>query len=250
MAYESLAASYDRLTNDIPYEQMLDFYDRLLERYGCAPTSALDLACGTGSMALLLARRGWSVLGCDQSEEMLTQAYEKAMEEENPPYFIRQRMQRLALPQPVDLVVCCLDGINYVTDPEDLRQTFRRVFRALNPGGLFIFDINSEAKLRSLDGQLFLDEDDDVFCLWRAEFDETSRICTYGMDIFRRRGKVWDRSREEHREYAYRADELAQWLSDAGFAGISLYGDRRLEAPAENEQRIFLCAQKPNKASD
>lgn len=245
MAYEALAASYDRLTSDIPYEAVLAFYHQIQDRYGCEPASAVDLACGTGSMAVLLAREGLSVLGVDQSEEMLTLAADKSAELENPPYFIRQRMEKLRLPQPVDLVVCCLDGVNYVTEPAALGECFARVYKALNPGGLFLFDINSEAKLRGLDGQIFLDEDEEVFCLWRAEFDEETRICTYGMDIFQKRGKLWQRSREEHLEYAYRVDELTQWLADAGFTNVRAYADRKLEAPAPDEQRIFIAAQRP-----
>ena len=244
MSYEALAASYDRLTNDVPYEEILAFYKRLWARYGLKPETAVDLACGTGSMAVLLAKEGLSVLGVDQSEEMLTLAADKAAELDNPPYFIRQRMEKLRLPQPVDLVVCCLDGVNYVTEPAALRECFARVFKALNPGGLFIFDINSEAKLRGLDGQIFVDEDEAVFCLWRAEFDEESRICCYGMDIFQKQGRLWQRSREEHLEYAYRSEELTQWLSDAGFSRIELYADRKLQAPAPDEQRIFIAAQK------
>ena len=244
MAYEALAASYDRLTNDIPYEAVLAFYHQILARYGCEPASAVDLACGTGSMALLLAREGLSVLGVDQSEEMLTLAADKAAELDNPPYFIRQRMEKLRLPMPVDLVVCCLDGVNYVTEPAALRESFRRVFKTLNPGGLFIFDINSETKLRGLDGQIFLDEDEEVFCLWRAAFDETSRICCYGMDIFQKQGRLWQRSREEHLEYAYRTEELTQWLAEAGFSQIEVYGDRKLSPPEPDEQRIFFAAQK------
>ena len=245
MQYEALAASYDRLTNDIPYEEILAFYKALWAQYGLNPETALDLACGTGSMAVLLAREGLSVLGVDMSEEMLTLAADKAAAlAENPPYFVRQRMEKLRLPAPVDLAVCCLDGINYVTDPAALRETFVRVFKALNPGGLFLFDVNSEVKLRGLDGQLFLDEDEEVFCLWRADFDEAARICTYGMDIFQKRGKLWQRGREEHQEYAYRADELTQWLSDAGFTNIRTCADRKLEAPAPDEQRIFIAAQK------
>ena len=244
MAYESLAASYDRLTNDVPYEAILAFYHQILDRYGLSPASAVDLACGTGSMALLLAEAGLSVTGVDQSEEMLTLAADKAAELENPPYFIRQKMEKLRLPMPVDLVVCCLDGVNYVTEPAALREAFSRVCKALNPGGLFLFDVNSEAKLRGLDGQIFLDEDDEVFCLWRAEFDETTRVCTYGMDIFQKQGRLWQRSREEHLEYAYRTQELTQWLGEAGFTQIEVYGDRRLEAPAPDEQRIFIAAQK------
>lgn len=244
MAYEALAAAYDRLTNDIPYEEILTFYHEILDRYDCRPVSAVDLACGTGSMAILLAREGLSVLGVDQSEEMLTLAAGKAMELENPPWFVCQRMERLRLPMPVDLVVCCLDGINYVTDPAALREAFASVFRALNPGGLFIFDINSETKLRSQDGQIFLDEDDEVFCLWRAEFDEAARTCTYGMDIFQKRGALWSRDREEHVEYAYRAGELTGWLAEAGFTDVQVFADRKLTVPAPNEQRMFFAAKK------
>ena len=244
MPYEALASAYDRLTNDVPYGEILKFYRRLWTAYGLEPASAVDLACGTGSMALLLAKEGMYVLGVDRSEEMLTLAAEKAMELENPPYFIRQRMEKLRLPAPVDLVVCCLDGVNYVTDPAALREVFSRVRDALKPGGLFIFDINSEAKLRGLDGQILLDEDDEVFCLWRAEFDESTRICTYGMDIFQKQGRLWSRDREEHLEYAYRVEELTQWLTEAGFSGLQVCGDRRLEAPVPDEQRIFIAAQK------
>ena len=246
MAYESLAASYDRLTSDVPYEAILAFYKELWAEYGLKPESAVDLACGTGSMTLLLAREGLSVLGVDASEEMLTQAADKAGSlTENPPYFVRQRMEKLRLPAPVDLAVCCLDGVNYVTEPAALRESFARVCRHLKPGGLFLFDVNSEAKLRGLDGQIFLDEDESVFCLWRADFDEASRLCTYGMDIFQKEGRLWRRSREEHLEYAYRVDELTQWLTDAGFTNVRTYADRKLQAPSPNEQRIFIAAQRP-----
>ena len=245
MAYETLAASYDRLTNDIPYGEILAFYEAILDRRGLHPETALDLACGTGSMAILLAGKGLSVLGADMSEEMLTEAAAKAAELDNPPYFIRQRMEKLRLPMPVDLAVCCLDGVNYVTDPAALQQTLRRVLAALNPGGLFIFDINSEAKLKALDGQLWLDEDDEVFCLWRTDYDEGTRLCRYGMDIFTRRGRLWERSGEEHLEYAYRQEELTAWLEEAGFEKVEVFGDRRLEAPQPEEQRIFFAAQKP-----
>lgn len=244
MAYEALAASYDRLTQDIPYEDLLHYYKKLWSIYGKTPKTALDLACGTGSLTVLLAEEGLSVLGVDASEEMLTEAYEKAVSLENAPYFIRQKMQRLRLPAPVDFAVCCLDGINYLTKPADCREAFRRVFQSLNPGGLFVFDINSEAKLRGLDGQVFLDEDEDVYCVWRASFEEQTRICSYGMDVFQRQGRLWRRSQELHEEYAYTAEELTAWLLDAGFSGIRVFGDRTLDAPSEKEQRIFFAAER------
>lgn len=245
MAYETLAASYDRLTRDIPYREILAFYRRIQADYDLRPATAVDLACGTGSMSILLAEAGMEVIGVDQSEEMLTVAYEKAMDMERPPYFVRQKLQKLRLPAPVDLAVCCLDGINYITEPDQLGAAFSRIFRSLKPGGLFLFDINTEQKLASLNGQIFVDEDDDVFCLWRAEYDPETRLCRYGMDIFRREGGLWARSAEEHLERAYRTEELTQWLLEAGFADVRLYADRRPEPPAPAEQRIFLAARRP-----
>lgn len=245
MAYENLAGAYDRLTQDIPYEDILTFYEKIMVRYCVRPETVLDLACGTGSLSVLLAKRGYQVLGTDQSVEMLTEAYEKTMQMEgNKPYFVRQKMQTLRLPYPVDCAVCCLDSLNYVTKPEDCRKALQRVYANLTPGGLFIFDINSEYKLKGLDGQLFIDEDDDVYCVWRAEFDENTRICTYGMDIFFREGELWQRTAEVHREYAYTQSELTAWLADAGFKNIEVFGDRRTEAPNDNEQRLFFAAKK------
>ena len=204
----------------------------------------LDLACGTGSLSVLLAEKGLRVLGCDISEEMLTEAADKAADCENPPFFIRQSMQTLQLPYPVDWIVCCLDGINYLTDPADCRETFRRCMESLNPGGILTFDINSAAKLRGLDGQVWLDENDDTYCVWRTEFDEEENICYYGMDIFQRRGKLWQRSFEEHAEYAYSVQQLKEYLQAAGFDEIAVYGDRSLQPPQENEQRIYFFAGK------
>ncbi len=246
MSYEALAASYDRLTYDIPYAELVKYYKKLWEHYGITPKSILDLACGTGSLSVLFAKEGCSVLGVDASVEMLTEAYAKAMELDKPPYFIRQKMQRLQLPEPVDFAVCCLDGINYLTRPEDCRETLRRVCRSLKPGGLFVFDINSEEKLRGLDGQVFLDEDDEVYCVWRASFDGQSRICSYGMDVFQRQGRLWQRTEELHEEYAYTVEELREWLAAAGFENIQVFGDRSLEPPKPGEQRIFFAARKPD----
>jgi len=95
-----------------------------------------------------------------------------------------------------------------------------------------------------MDGQVFLDEDDDVYCVWRGEFDEETNICSYGMDLFQRNGDVWKRSFEDHKEYAYSADQLVSYLKAAGFSWIRVYGDRRMEAPSPEDQRIYIKARK------
>ena len=243
-AYEALAASYDRLTNDVDYEATVAFYEEILRQEGLHPRTAVDLACGTGSVTAILARKGLQVIGVDMSEEMLTVASQKAGDIHPAPWFICQSLQELKLPRAVDLAVCALDSLDYITEPADCEEAIRRIYKYLNPGGIFIFDVNTPEKLRAMDGQVFLDEDEDVYCVWRGEFDEQTNICSYGMDLFQRRGNLWERSFEEHCEYAYSADQLTGFLKSAGFTHIRVYGDRRLEAPGEGEQRIYIKARK------
>ncbi len=243
-AYHELAKSYDRLTNDVDYRATVDFYFQILEREGLKPRTAVDLACGTGSVSMLLAEMGLDVIAVDLSEEMLTVAQQKAQALDKPPRFICQSMQKLWLPRGVDLAVCALDSLDYITDPADCREAIRRVYKSLNPDGIFIFDVNTPEKLISMDGQVFLDEDEDVYCVWRGEFDHQTNICSYGMDLFQRQGTAWHRSFEEHREYAYGAQELKGYLKDAGFTHIEVYADRKFEAPGAGEQRIYFKARK------
>lgn len=243
-AYGALAESYDRLTNDVDYEGVVEFYFDILRREGLSPRTAVDLACGTGSVSVLLADRGLSVIGVDMSQEMLSVASGKLADRENAPLFVCQDLTQLRLPKGVDLAVCALDSLDYITDPKNCKQAIFRIYKALNPGGCFIFDVNTPEKLRAMDGQIFLDEDDDVYCLWRGEFDEQTNICTYGMDIFQRRGQLWERSGEVHQEYAYSREQLTEFMREAGFTSIEVFADRRFEEPRIGEQRIYFKARK------
>ena len=243
-AYHCLAVSYDRLTNDVDYVATVEFYMQILAREGVKPRTAVDLACGTGSVSVLLAQKRLRVTGVDMSEEMLTVAAQKGQSLEKPPVFVCQKLQQLRLPKGVDLAVCALDSLDYITDPADCQEAIRRIYKVLNPGGCFIFDVNTPEKLRAMDGQVFLDEDEDVYCVWRGEFDEESNICSYGMDLFQRHGQLWQRSFEEHREYAYSQEQLTAYLKQAGFTHIEVYADRLFEAPRLGEQRIYFKARK------
>lgn len=243
-AYDALAASYDGLTQDVAYDSILSFLERLLQKAGLRPERVLDLACGTGSMAFLLAQRGYEVLGADISEEMLTVAAAKCAALPRPPFFIRQPMQRLRLPNPVEAVFCLLDSLNYLDEPEDCRKTIGRVYETLSPGGVFLFDINTPEKLRGLDGQVFLDENEDSYCVWRVDFDREENRCYYGIDLFQREGERWRRSFEQHCEYAYAPQTLESWLYEAGFSRVEQYGDCRMESPHAGEQRIYFAAYK------
>ena len=243
-AYHNLADSYDSLTLDVDYDAVVAFYMEILRREGLLPRTAADLACGTGSVAVRLAQVGMQVTAVDMSEEMLCVAAQKAQNMENRPQFVCQKLQELYLPRAVDLAVCALDSMDYILDPDDCRQAIKKIYKALNPGGCFIFDVNTPEKLRAMDGQIFLDENADTFCVWRGEFDEKTNICSYGMDLFQYRDGAWQRSFEEHQEYAYTAKELVGYLKEAGFTKIAVYGDRRMESPNEKDQRIYLKARK------
>ena len=239
MAYEALASAYDALTYDIAYDDALRFMQQLLADAGLHPETVVDLACGTGSLSVRLAAQGYRVYGVDLSEEMLTQAAEKAMQMENPPYFVCQDMCKLELPEPVDWIVCMLDSVDYILDPADCAGMMRHVAECLKPGGMFIFDINTPEKLRALDGQVFLDETEDTYCVWRTEYHRG--LCTYYMDLFyRHRDGAWQRELEIHRQRAYTTEELTGWLRAAGFNDIRTWGDGKLRRPTENEQRIYF----------
>ena len=243
-AYQNLAASYDRLTNDVDYAGWVDFAQAILEKEGLKPRTVADLACGTGSATRILAERGYRVTAVDLSEDMLTEAMDKCADLEILPTFVHQNLAELKLPRAVDMAVCFLDSLDYILDPADCEAAIRRTYRALNPGGIFIFDVNTLEKLRAMDGQVFLDEDDDVYCVWRGEFDQQTNICSYGMDLFQRDGEVWHRSFEEHQEYAYSIEQLKAYLKNAGFTHIRVWADREFTAPREGEQRIWFQARK------
>ena len=247
-AYEALAPVYDRLTADVDYEAWADYVERHFHRQKRPVRTVLDLACGTGTMSCILAGRGYELIGADASSDMLAVAEEKARTAAGiRPVFLHQSMERLDLYGTVDACICLLDSVNYVTEPARLAKAFRRVWLFLEPGGLFLFDADTPAKLRALDGQVFLDEDDDVLCLWRGVWSEKRRCCTLGMDLFLRQGETWRRTWEEHRERAYEPEELETMLAQAGFVRIRRYGERKMRAPGPDEQRIFFAAYKPEK---
>lgn len=239
--YGGLAASYDALMADGAYRRRGAYLERKLKR--CGARTVLDLACGTGTIACLLAERGYQVIATDGSEDMLAQAAAKAAELERPPLFLHQAMPKLRLMEPVDAVVSTLDSLNYLTRERDLKETFRRVRRWLKPGGPFLFDVNTPYKLRRMDGQIYLDETEDSFCAWRTFFSERTAVCTYQVDLFRLGpGGTWERCCEEHRERAWGMEALRQYLLEAGFSRIRVTGDLTERPPEPEADRWqFQC---------
>ncbi len=149
------------------YPRWADYIEKHFALRNNRVERVLDLACGTGSLTLELCRRGYTLMGVDLAPEMLAVADAKCREAGFAPRFFCQGMEALRLPERVDACVCCLDSVNYVLKPQKLRRTFRRVYDCLEPGGVFLFDVNTPERLWGLFGELFLDERVDVFCAWR-----------------------------------------------------------------------------------
>ena len=245
-SYDALAGSYDGLMADGSYRKRADWLERLFRKSSIPVQTVLDLACGTGTVAFLLAERGYEVVATDASEEMLTQAMMKAADlEENAPVFLHQTMPKLRLLEPVDAAISTIDSLNYLTRERDIRETFLRVHRWLKPGGQFIFDVNTPYKLRRMDQQMYMDETEDTFCVWRTFFSERTQICTYQVDLFQElEDGTWERSFEEHREKAWTMEQLQDFLKDAGFEKITVTGDLTMRPPKETEDRWLIRAVK------
>lgn len=235
--YRFLAPWYDKLTGDVPYTRFADFYEAEFRRNGGEFKLLLDLCCGTGTLTDVLSRRGYEMIAVDSSVEMLMEAQSKSAGLETPPLFLCQDAAALDLYGTVDAAVCSLDGMNYIP-PEDLPEVFRRLRLFVRPGGLLIFDIRTPEFLRSLDGDVFVDEQEDVLCLWRADFEEALPAIIYGMDIFSRQGRLWQRESEEHVEYAHEPAALQALLEQAGFYDVCL----RPDCPQGDMGRLFITA--------
>lgn len=239
--YASLAHWYDSLTGDVCYEQFADFYEAEFKRNGGEFRLLLDLCCGTGTLTLEMCRRGYELISVDSSADMLTEAKFKTADLSIPPLILCQDAAELDLYGCVDAAFCSLDGMNYIPF-EDLKEVFHKLRLFIRPGGLFIFDIRLPEFFRSLDGEIFVDETENVLCMWRAEFDEEENAMFYGMDIFSLKGELWERSVEEHIEYAHSPAALKMLLEDSGFEDVRLISD----CPQGDSGRLFISARRIN----
>ena len=241
-AYEPLAVWYDALTRDVDYAAFADFYERVFSDDGGEMRTLLDLCCGTGTLTCLLAERGYEMIAADASAEMLMQAQSKAAalpSGSTPPLLLCQRADELDLYGTVDAAICSLDGMNYLSSPE-LAETLRRLHLFVRPEGLILFDVRTPESFLALDGSTFVDETDDVLCLWRADFDAENGVMRYGMDLFERQGGLWRRELEEHIEYAHTRLWLEQTLAAAGFDRVTVYEG----TPQYDAGRRFLSARR------
>ena len=169
-SYTDFAYIYDKLIGQ-DYEKWADYIEDIFAKNNLKPSLVLDLGCGTGSITNILAKRGYDMIGVDISPDMLNVAREKATEEGLDVLYLCQDIREFELYGTVDAIICTLDVLNYITDPDDLKQVFRLVRNYLNPDGIFIFDINTEHKLKNtLGNNTFITDEEGVFYSWENEY--------------------------------------------------------------------------------
>ncbi len=245
--YHSLAPFYDALNGELDYAAWADFEEELFRRYGKGPIhEVLDLACGTGSMALELSARGYDVVALDFSPEMLSIARTRAEEAGlgGDILYLCQDMCNFELYGTVDAVVSCLDSINHITDKDRLRACFSLVRNYLVPDGLFLFDVNSPYKFREVYGNRdYVLEIPGALCAWQNDYREKSGLCDFYISLFaEREDGSYTREDTHRRERAYSLRTLKALLSECGFEVLSVVGDDRSGEVSPETERYYITA--------
>lgn len=243
--YSVFARYYDALMTDVDYKAQAAYLGRLFARFGLAPRLLLDLGCGTGSLMRELLALGYEAVGVDESEEMLSAAAEKLGGDPRA-VLVCQPMQAIDLYGTVDAAVCLLDGINHLTDPRQVREAFRRVSLFLNPGGLFVFDLNSPRQFETvLADNAFVYDCGDVYCVWQNSFTKKTGLCRFGLTFFERDGALYRRSGESFSERSYRLPRVEKWLREAGLEPLAVFDGFGFGQAREDSARLLLVARKP-----
>lgn len=246
MIYSEISRYYDKLTYDVDYDLIVEFYKKIFNSKNIHPRSILELGCGTGSITERLS--SYNVYAIDLSDEMLGIAREKLSRKRNINFF-NMDMRSFSFNKKFDVAISALDSINYIIEDGDLTKVFKNVFEHLNPGGVFIFDINSFYKIsEKLGNNTFTDEVGDTLYIWQSEFDEHSFICEYLLTFFvENKEGLYERFSESHRERAYTTDEIKDLLLNVGFGQIEIYDGFEMNNPRDESERLSFVAVKGDK---
>lgn len=245
-AYRHFAAVYDELMREAPYERWADYLNRMTDTFGVAGRRVLDLGCGTGTLALLLAEKGWDVTGVDQSEDMLAVADEKISRADANIALIQQDLRALDLGAAYDVAVAFCDVLNYMASIEEAEDVIRRVHRHLSPGGLFLFDVHSVYKIdRVFRDASFCSGEDDIAYIWECFPGDEPHSVYHELSFFvREPSGLYRRFDETHYERTYPAETYLDALKRAGFTEVRVEADFQCEPPKDTSERLFFAAQK------
>ena len=238
MQYEKFAKIYDALMYDAPYQKWTDFIKKKL----AGAREIVELGCGTGQATVELAKT-FSVTALDLSEDMLQVAADKLRAAGRPVKLVHGDMGAFSLHKPADAAICICDGVNCLLTPEKVKSAFENIHKNIRSGGMFIFDISSEFKLTSMDGQLYCEDADDITYIWRNRFDHNTRLLTMDIAFFVAQDEThYQRFDEEHIQRAHKQEEIILWLKQAGFEVLSVTDDYTEKENTKTSMRITFCA--------
>lgn len=245
-AYTGFAEVYDLFMEDVPYEAWKDFLVGILRREGIAQGLVCELGCGTGRMTRLLAQSGYDLIGIDASQEMLSIA---RTQESAGILYLAQDMREFELYGTVRAVVSVCDTMNYLLEAKDLLQVFRLVNNYLDPGGIFLFDLNTEYKFRELMGiQSFSEHREEGSLIWDNYYDEEERVNEYALTIFLRQEQgLYQKYEEVHYERCYSLSEVSALLEQAGMQFVSACDGTSHGPVREDSERIYVLARECQK---
>lgn len=246
-AYTGFASVYDRFMEDVPYGQWRDIIVNELKKESIRDGLLLDLGCGTGTLTGMLAQAGYDMIGVDGSEEMLMEAREKT--EDADILYLCQDIRSFELYGTVRAVVSTCDTMNYLLTPEDFIQTVRLVNNYLDPGGLFIFDLNTLYKFRELMGNTTIAESgEDASFIWDNFFDEETGRNEYDLTLFiRQENGLYERRIEVHEEQGYTPEEVRGFLAAGGMEFVRVFDADTGEEPTDTSEKIFFIARERGK---
>lgn len=245
--YTVLAAFYDKLNADLDYNAIHDFIKKILAEHQIAENAPLlDLACGTGKLTNLFAAEGYDMIGADISPEMLCEAQNASMEAGVYPLYLCQDMRELDLYGTVDAAFCCLDSLNYLPEENDLAKVFARLKHFIAPNGLFIFDVNTEYRFRTVYGNnIYVYDEDDVYCVWQNFFDAEKSTCDFDLTFFVKDKKnTYRRMEESQRERFFSPEVIEKAFSQNGFSLVAAYGSLNQTAPTATDEKCYYVVKR------
>lgn len=244
----TMASVYDALNDGIDTYAWADFLCSCFERFSDIPVSRVcEIACGTGSMAIEMSKRGYDITASDLSLEMLTEAEFKARSSDTSVRFVSADMRSFSLYAKADAVLCLLDSMNYLTKPSDFAETLASVHKNLSNGGLFVFDINSKHKFRTIYGDnAYIIENEGVLCAWQNFYNQKTKICDFYLSIFtENENGSYERTDEHQRERMYTVRSVKKMLADTGFELCGIFSDYDFsQADEDTDERLYIVAKK------
>ncbi len=239
--YRSIARFYDELTIDIDYEKYAIYLDKIIKRYNKNASMLLDIGCGTGNLTLQMKQLGYDVTGLDVSAAMLERCYKKNKDI----LWLHQDVVELELYGTYDVFISFLDTINHIKDKRQLKKTFQLIFQYLNPGGMFIFDINTPYKFEHIyKDNVFYMIDEHLTYIWENSYHRKNKICDMDITFFEKSGKNYKRYDDYHCERMYEFEELEKLAETIGFKVEGIFKDKTLRPVSEHDLRAFFVLTK------